>query len=91
MRNFAWTGVYAFSAASAVCRVYGDSASFLVNVQSLKRADCNAWIILTLRTEMWELCARNKHEHADSRGFRPDLVLMTQRTGNFTFSAPATL
>jgi hypothetical protein len=40
---------------------------------------------------MWELCARNKHEHADSRGFRPDLVLMTQRTGNFTFSAPATL
>jgi hypothetical protein len=91
MRNFAWTGVYAFSAASTLCRVYGDSASFLVNAQRFRRANCNAGIVLTLSTKVWELCARNKHEHADSRGFRPDLVLMTQRTGNFTFSAPATL
>jgi hypothetical protein len=87
--DFSWASFYAFSAASALFVFYQDSAGFLAYKQGLNWASLNAGIIFALCAQMGKICSWNQHENPYSRCLWPNPVLMTKRTGNFTFAASA--
>jgi hypothetical protein len=89
MRHFSGAGINAFSAACALVNVNSDGAGVFVYAKRLKGAGSYAGIILALSTEMRELGAGNKHEHANPGGFGPNFVFFLKRAGDFAFSASA--
>ena len=89
MRDFSRAGIDAFSTACAFVSINRDGAGILVHAKSLKGASCDARVILALGAEMWELGAWNQHEHANPRGFGPNLVFFLKRARDFAFAATA--
>jgi len=89
VRDFARTNFYAFTTAHAFPYVDSYGTCLRVNFKGFERANSNTRVVLALCAKMRKFCSWNKHKHANSRGFRPNLFFLFQGTCYLAFSATA--